>query len=140
MSELIRDTAFGHIVRFVFGSKYLKYAEEKDPSLWKQFINKEQSGFAAHHGNTEREDCDPEKMDTVDNRDPPSNEKDRENSDTSSGHDIPDKPEDVPKGYNQASGVKIDPEKGRDLNIVDWNGPDDPEVCPLPLLTSSFNH
>lgn len=29
---------------------------------------------------------------------------------------------------NEASGVKVDPEKGRDLSIIDWYGPNDPEV------------
>ena len=29
---------------------------------------------------------------------------------------------------NEASGVKVDPEKGRDLNVIDWWGEKDPEV------------
>jgi DHA1 family multidrug resistance protein-like MFS transporter len=33
------------------------------------------------------------------------------------------------EGYNEASGVKVDPEKGKDLHVVDWYGPDDPQVC-----------
>lgn len=37
-------------------------------------------------------------------------------------------------GYNEASGVNIDEEKGRDLSIIDWYGPDDPEVQMLPEL------
>ncbi|KAI9669862.1 MAG: hypothetical protein M1831_006897 [Alyxoria varia] len=31
--------------------------------------------------------------------------------------------------FNEFSGVEIDPEKGRDVDIVDWYGADDPEVC-----------
>ena len=29
---------------------------------------------------------------------------------------------------NEASGVKVDPEKGRDANIIDWWGSNDSEV------------
>lgn len=29
---------------------------------------------------------------------------------------------------NEASGVKVDPEKGRDVNIIDWWDPKDTEV------------
>ena len=29
---------------------------------------------------------------------------------------------------NEFSGVEIDPEIGRDVDIVDWYGPNDPEV------------
>jgi hypothetical protein len=25
--------------------------------------------------------------------------------------------------------VRVDPEKGKDLHVVDWYGPDDPQVC-----------
>ena len=34
----------------------------------------------------------------------------------------------IEQDVNDASGVKVDPEKGRDLNIIDWWGSDDSEV------------
>jgi hypothetical protein len=33
MSDLFRDTAFGHVVRFVFSNRFLQYLEERDDSL-----------------------------------------------------------------------------------------------------------
>ena len=30
--------------------------------------------------------------------------------------------------YNIASGVRVDPEKGKDSHAVDWYGPDDPNI------------
>lgn len=33
MSDLLRDTAFGHLVRFVFSNRFLQYLEERDDSL-----------------------------------------------------------------------------------------------------------
>ncbi|TKA49854.1 hypothetical protein B0A55_13425, partial [Friedmanniomyces simplex] len=50
MAELIRDTAFGHLVRFVTRGRYLKYAEEADPSIWTRYIDEKKSGYLAHHG------------------------------------------------------------------------------------------
>lgn len=50
MKELIRDTVFGHALRFVTRGKVLQYGEEKDPELWKQYIDKKASGNMAHHG------------------------------------------------------------------------------------------
>lgn len=29
--------------------------------------------------------------------------------------------------YNVASGVRVDPERGKDVHVVDWYGPDDPD-------------
>ena len=134
MSELIRDTAFGHLVRLLFGKKYLQYSEEKDPELWKKYVHEEKSGYVAHHGtvepHAEGEDSDTEEPPTpgiggVRTRD----DKEREDAEaydsTSSSHT---RVNGNGATYNMASGRKIDPEKGRDLYIVDWNGSDDPEV------------
>lgn len=29
--------------------------------------------------------------------------------------------------YNIASGVRVDPERGKDIHVIDWHGPDDPD-------------
>jgi DHA1 family multidrug resistance protein-like MFS transporter len=50
MSNLIRDSAFGRLVRFASSNKYFTCAEERDPSLWKKYVHEEKSGNAAHHG------------------------------------------------------------------------------------------
>lgn len=145
MTELIRDTTFGHLVRFVTRKRFLKYAEEADPSLWKQFINEDASGNAAHHGTIEPKEqqkkeegeasSDDEKNELdrhltgahsiggIRTRD----EYDKNQGDQSSGSSdrtrIPDD-----GTVNIPSGVKIDSEKGRDIWVVDWFGPNDPEV------------
>lgn len=142
MTELIRDTTFGHLLRLISKGKILPFAEERDPSLWKQFVNEEASGYAAHHGTTEppekktsdtepSDDDDPKleqqitgthsiggvrTRDAYDNQDPGS-------SGSSERTRMPDD-----GTVNIPSGVKVDPEKGRDVWIVDWYGPDDPEV------------
>jgi len=142
--ETLRDSVFGHLVRFVTKSKIFTYPEEKDPSQWKRWYNEEKSGFVAHHGETEA----PEKQEKDENGEKKTKTLDElrngrnasnassqtrngdnsdgnaryETDDTDVGHD----------SYNQRvinrSGVPVDPEKGKDLNIVDWDGPDDPEV------------
>jgi len=98
-------------------------------------VHEEKSGYVAHHGtvepHAEGEDSDTEEPPTpgiggVRTRD----DKEREDAEaydsTSSSHT---RVNDNGATYNMASGRKIDdPEKGRDLYIVDWNGPDDPEV------------
>lgn len=76
--DLIRDSAFGHIVRLASRGKYFQYAEEADPSLWKKYINEEKSNHQSQRG-------------------------------------------------SEASS-QIDPEKGRDRKIIDWFGPEDPDV------------
>lgn len=150
MTELIRDTTFGHCLRFISRGKLLPFAEERDPSLWKQFVNEEASGNAAHHGTvdppekktseSESSDDDDEKLrqqmtgthsiggvrtrDAYDSQSPDSSEKTR----------VPDD-----GTVNIPSGVKVDPEKGRDVWIVDWYGPDDPEVSTCMAPTTAHN-
>lgn len=134
MSELLRDTAFGHLIRLVFGKRYFQYSEEKDPELWKKYLHEEKSGYVAHHGTVEPhadgEDSDTEEPPTpgiggVRTRDDRAREDAEVYDSTSSSHTCVN---DNGATYNMASGRKIDPEKGRDLYIVEWNGPDDPEV------------
>jgi len=55
MKDLIRDTIPSHLLRLATGGKVLQYEEERDPSLWKRYVDKENSGRLAHHGNTEEE-------------------------------------------------------------------------------------
>ena len=91
-----------------------------------RYVNEEKSARMAHHGTTEddgesihgiggvrtREDgitepvTDPEKEKALD-------------SESSSDKELP---------INEASGVRVDAEKGRDLNVIDWWGPTDSEV------------
>lgn len=121
MAELIRDTAFGHIVRFVSRGKLLQYQEERDPSLWKKFLDEKQSGYLAHHGTTDppEDGEEPETLGGVRTREEKESEK-RSDSNSSSQTG-------VGEGVNRASGVKVDPEKGKDLEVISWYGDNDPE-------------
>jgi len=113
VADLIRDSPFGHVVRLVTRNKCFQYPEEKDPSLWKKYVNQEKSGYVAHHGNTS----------------PPEEEsgelrrargmREREGSESEQTE--------VGDEYNYASGVRVDQEKGKDHHVVDWDGPDDPQ-------------
>ena len=111
MTELIRDTVFGHAVRLMTKGKHMQYAEEKDPKLWKQFINHEQSKNMAMFGNAEGTES--EKMET------------------SSGESSPTRPAEEREHntlHSTITAQRVDTEKGRDVTMVTWYGDNDPEV------------
>lgn len=118
VADLIRDSAFGHIVRLVSKGKLFPYDEEKDPELWKKYLNEEKSGHAAYHGRTEAPEQD------VDELHQARGLRAREGNDSEASSRT-----EVAEGFNEASGVRVDPEKGKDVNIIDWDGDDDPHVC-----------
>jgi DHA1 family multidrug resistance protein-like MFS transporter len=131
MKELVRDTVLGHFLRLVTGGKVLPYEEDRDPSLWKRYIDKEKSGRMAHHGHTEEEETNEEEADASDDStqqqqragavEDNATANTRDSSDTEVGS--------ANVQRNEVSGHPIDPEKGRDVSIVTWFGDDDPEVC-----------
>ncbi|KAK4957142.1 GTPase-activating protein [Elasticomyces elasticus] len=41
--DLIRDTAFGHLVRLLTGKRYLKYEEEESPALFRSLYTREET-------------------------------------------------------------------------------------------------
>jgi DHA1 family multidrug resistance protein-like MFS transporter len=94
VADLIRDSPFGHIVRLVTRNKVFQYPEERDPELWKKYVNQEKSGYMAHHGTAEAPEEESEEL----------------------------------QNAQGASGVKVDPEKGKDKHVIDWYGPEDPQV------------
>ena len=113
MSDLVRDSIFGHFIRIVSRGKLLPYAEDRDISLWKDYVNIEKSNHMADHGHTGEET--PEERKSREERLPSSHESSRtrlgsESEPTSIG------------------GAKIDQEKGRDVHVVDWYSDKDPEV------------
>jgi DHA1 family multidrug resistance protein-like MFS transporter len=127
VSDLIRDSPFGHIVRLVTRRKYFQYPEEKDHEIWKKYVNEEKSGYMAHHGTAEA----PEEESDELNQARGLRAREGDNSETSSRTH-------VGEGYNEASGVRVDPEKGKDKHVIDWYGPDDPQVSFLLLLSPLF--
>ncbi|THY03898.1 putative caffeine resistance protein 5 [Aureobasidium pullulans] len=50
MSDVFRDAPVGQMIRCVTNNKYLQYPEEKDPSMYEKFINREKSGNMARYG------------------------------------------------------------------------------------------
>jgi DHA1 family multidrug resistance protein-like MFS transporter len=137
MTELIRDTAFGHLVRFLSRGKYLKYAEEADPSTWTRYIDEKKSGYLAHHGDTNppEDGTDMEGIGGVRTREdeftlqPPPGRHDpiRTPSESSSKTRVGDEHANI----NNASGIRVDSEKGRDIHLVSWYGPNDPGMAAL---------
>ncbi|CAJ2504903.1 Uu.00g122970.m01.CDS01 [Anthostomella pinea] len=114
MTELIRDTAFGHLVRLVSRGKYLKYQEEADPSIWTRYIDEKKSGHLAHHGDTNppEDGTNMEGIGGVRTRD----DQFRSNSDSSSGTMV-DK--EGNEGVNKASGMKYGPDDPE--NPINWS-------------------
>lgn len=142
-TSVLRDSAFGSLVRLATKGKYFRFLDERNPELWKEYVNQKKSGHLAHHGTAEPdEDGDGASLqgiggvrtregrgfDTEKDGELES-EKDRDSSEGS-----PDAKRRLSKEegteYNRASGIKLDPEKGRDLHLIDWLD-DDPEVCLL---------
>ncbi|KPI40869.1 Caffeine resistance protein 5 [Cyphellophora attinorum] len=112
--DLIRDSIAGQLVRLATGSKFLKYPEERDSSLIDKYINKEKSANLARTGTTESTPA-AEKSET---------QEPLQNSSANSSNSTLADPNAL---VNVASGAAVDPEKGRDGDVVDWYGPDDPE-------------
>jgi DHA1 family multidrug resistance protein-like MFS transporter len=132
MKELIRDTVFGHGLRLITRGRVLQYEEDRDPSLWKRYIDKEKSGKMAHHGTTEDEEKEEEK-EKDDESKSSGNDEERQPTAEQSAAETSRHSSDTRVGSpgvqrNEISGVKVDPEKGRDVSIVTWFSEDDPEV------------
>lgn len=125
-ADLIRDTAFGQIVRVITRRKFLQYPEEKDPELWKKWVSEEKSGNAARYGAVEppAEEEDDEKSEYEKRK--PEDRRDREQSTADSAATSQTRiPEDAT--VNETSGVRVDPEKGMDKTVIHFL-PDDPGV------------
>lgn len=134
MIDLIRDSFFGNCLRLVTGGKVLSYPEELDPSTWQRYINEDKSANMADHCKTEVPES--------------------ELSGQHQGGTSRTRPSFPGRSSSAANGVesgqytrhalrnksesprRVDPEKGRDVYLVDWYGPDDPEVC----LRCVFSH
>lgn len=130
MSGIIRDSALGQLLRLITRNRVLRYPEEIDPSIWQKYINLEKTANMAAHGSVG----------------PPRDSDGAEKEENSSTHSSSSSSSSSPSSSataapittittfassfstNELSGRKIDPEKGRDAQIVDWYGPDDEEV------------
>lgn len=149
--ELVRDTAFGHALRLITGGKVMTFEEERDPSIWKRYIDKEKSGRMAHHGHIGEEEKETKEGDDTESTERGTGEREvndsngnanstgRDQSTTQAGGVLSGDTRrssetrtgstDNGQQRNEISGVPVDPEKGRDVSVVTWYGDDDPEVC-----------
>ncbi|KAI9050926.1 hypothetical protein LZ554_005038 [Drepanopeziza brunnea f. sp. 'monogermtubi'] len=170
MAELFRDTTLGKLLRVSTRGRLMQYAEERNPALWRRYVDSAKSGRMAHHGTTEEEkqaegkegnaNGDDVSRGYVERGSPKggyrhlgTNAGNGDQSDmrpTGTGTNEPHYPHtradvrqresgigrkssDATVGdgedrqTNEVSGVAIDPEKGRDVSVVDWYGENDPE-------------
>ena len=105
MSELIRDTVFGHFLRFVTRGKVLPYAEDKNPGLWREYVHHEMTGRMAHHGHVGEETGDETEEEKETRVEPQDSSQDTSRTRAGKG-----------AGRN-ALGHTIDAEKGRDVSM-----------------------
>jgi DHA1 family multidrug resistance protein-like MFS transporter len=138
MSELFRDTVAGQILRLTTGRRILQYPEERDSSIWQKYLNREKSANMAIHGSTEPPSTKEKEEEEASTKSPPDEDvtlaqptasATRPHQDsTSSGTTVdPDNDNNENRLVNTLSGQKVDVERGRDADIVDWYGPDDSE-------------
>ena len=137
VAGLIRDSAFGHIVRLVTRNKAFQYPEERDLSVASRYYNTVKTRNLARYGKTA----------------PPGDESrgEKQPFESPSNGTMDDsqaKDEQVPPAlvYSESpslhseqtavdanglvrniTGTPVDPERGRDLTVIDWDGPNDPE-------------
>lgn len=102
MTTQIRDTQFGHLVRYLSGKKLLRYPDEVDLSLCKK-------SFPSRLQRQQRDDVDPS--------DKPND------ADRAGAFESETQSDDVEKADKRQTAVDAEA-----TFLVDWYGPDDPEV------------
>lgn len=124
MSDLIRDSPFGQVLRFITRDHILRYPEEKDPSIYEKCLAAgiDKTNMLQRYGTLHPpspEESEKSRTDS-DNAPIPDSNSTRASSTTQFGGD-----EARPNGETSPS---TDPEKGRDVEMIDWlpNDPDNP--------------
>lgn len=123
----MRDTAFGEVVRLITRNRVFKYPEEEDPEHWKNYLNEEKSGWLAYHGQTQPpENASEETLQHAQRMRTGSGQANngglpRDSTQTDATY--------IDGTYNEVSGMKVDPEKGKDKHLIDWYDENDREVC-----------
>ena len=106
MSCLIQDSVLGQFIRLVSRGRYFRFEEQKDPSLWQQYINLDKSGRMAYTGRPDADEVpEPERFSAADT------ESMTRVPSTAWSHNG--------RRYQGITGAAIDPEKGRDVTIID---------------------
>ncbi len=113
MTTPLRDTQLGRLVRFVSRGKLLQYPDEVDPSLYR---NRGSSPVRTRRSSREEPQPDTPSL------------KDSEEPTTPIAVDAGVDGGPVPPSTEPKSEPNGFVEQGRDIYLVDWYGPDDPEV------------
>ena len=107
-----RDTQYGHVIRLLSNKNLLRYPDEIDPSLWKKSLHQD---TALTRPRLEK---------PLDPNDPANNSP---------------RDDDTQEDSSQVPNTSQDVKEGKEIFLVDWCGPDDPEVtAPHELLTTSY--
>lgn len=129
MAELIRDTVFGHLCRLLTGKRVLQFIEEKNPSIVDEYIHREKSDHMRHHGAPELQEEDGEKDGSKEEGEQAEErQRDARRSSGSSQTRVAGL-----EDANEGSKQKVDPEKGRDVDVVHWFDEHDQEVRTQPI-------
>ena len=135
MTELFRDTIIGKALRLLSHGKLYPFAEEQDPSLWQQYVHLDKTQEMASHGRLleehekhasgEGDSCSKNQANKLTNNvpEPIATLHDTARTRNSGTNDHMEEPHTI-----NAIGHTIDPEKGRDTNVVEWYSSEDPEV------------
>ena len=115
----MRDTVFGHFVRLITNGRIFQYAEERDPTIWKQYLDREQTKNIALYGNAEGLSTE----EKSEKDDAPFSSEDSSHTQVGNGE------QQEHQLSSTITGQRIDTEKGRDITMVSWYGDNDPEVC-----------
>jgi DHA1 family multidrug resistance protein-like MFS transporter len=113
MCTLIQDSVVGHAIRILTKGRFFKYAEEKDPSLWQRYINLEKSGQMAYRGRIAGDEIPDEDIFSL----VQSISRIPSTAWEHSGH-----------RFQGLTGVRINPEHGKDVSVIDWWDENDSEV------------
>ena len=147
MTDLIRDTVAGHFVRLITKGRYLQYAEEKDPTIWKQYIDREQTLNMALHGHIdpphELKEMEPTPSQSSGEGEllagnspalaeavtQTTTHEHRSDRDTTLAEAVTQTSTHEHQLHSALTNQRVDTEKGRDATMVGWWGDNDPEVC-----------
>jgi DHA1 family multidrug resistance protein-like MFS transporter len=117
MSTQIRETQFGLLIRSLSSNKLFQYPDEVDPSIWMKSLQRNTTSISTppgeHVGSSEKL-------------------RDRANS-TNSIENVDRQTVDI---LHPSPGQAM--QDGKDIYIVDWYGPDDPEVLSLMLRSEQL--
>lgn len=108
MTSQFRDTQFGHLMRFLSGDKLFRYPDEVDPLRWKSAVERDTTSASTW---LRKQNTGSEKSENLND------------AANTSARDF--KTQDVDSVEPSINHVVED---GKDAYLVDWYGPDDPEV------------